>query len=556
MKFSKKNIWNILLVFFGILVLNFLGSKFYFRIDLTQDKRYTLSDPTLNKLEKITTPIIIDVLLDGNFPPEFKRLQVETRQLLEEFAAKNPNIKYQFIDPLADEENTDAVIAQLQQLGLTPTQVTVNEGGKVSQELIFPWAIANLDNQSVKVPLLKNKLGASTEERVNNSVQHLEYAFTDALTKLTIKNKKKIAILKGNGQLDDIYIADFLTALRDYYSIAPFTLDSVASNPKKTLTQLQNFDLAIVAKPTKPFSEEQKHVIDQYVVNGGKMLWLIDQVAVEVDSLYNETGKTIALPRDLNLTDLLFKYGVRVNPSIINDLYFTQIVLASGEGNSSQYNPVPWVYHPMIISKNDHAINNNIEAVRLQFANPIDTLNNNIKKTVLLSSSPLSKTEGAPKQISLDIIMRPPNKETYTNGNKPVAVLLEGSFTSAYTNRVKPLKNIPHADTGKPSKMVVVSDGDIIKNQLNNGRPLELGYDKWTNNFYGNKEFLLNTVNYLLDDSGLLSIRTKKVSLAFLDTQKIAEEKTKWQLLNIISPLVIFGVFALFYFLVRRKKYT
>ena len=552
----KNNFVKILAVVVGLFLLNMLGNKLYKRFDLTKDKRYTLSQSTKTIIANIDAPIIIDILLEGNFPSEFKRLQSETKQLLEEFSAVNNNIKFNFVNPLEDETTTSETIAKLQSLGLMPTQVTAQENGKVSQEFVFPWAIANSKDKSVKIPLLKNKIGSSSEERSNNSIQNLEYAFADGLHKLTNTQKKKVAILKGNGELPDVYMADFLTTIRDYYNIAPFTLDSVATNAEKTLQQLHDFDLAIVAKPTKPFTEEQKFVLDQYIMNGGKMVWMLDQVAMEVDSLFNETGTSIALPIDLNLTDMLFKYGVRVNPSLVNDLYFTEIVLASGEGNNSQYNPIPWFYNPMVLSKNNHPINNNIEAVRLQFTNPIDTLSNGIKKTVLLQSSPLSKTEGTPATISLDIATKEPEKETYTHGNVPLGVLLEGSFTSAYKNRVHSLKALPSKEQSKNTAMVIIADGDIVKNQLRNGRPLELGYDKWTNKFYGNKEFLLNTLNYLLDDSGIINVRTKKVNIAFLDAQKLIDEKTKWQLVNVALPLIFFVVFGIAYNYMRKRKYA
>jgi gliding-associated putative ABC transporter substrate-binding component GldG len=554
---QKKYIVQIAGVIAVLAIVNIAAASFYKRFDLTKDKRYTLSETTNSVIKKVKQPVIVDVLLEGNFPAEFKRLQVETLQLLEEFSAKNKNIKFNFINPLESEADRQEVIGQLQSLGLTPTQVTVQDNGKVSQELIFPWAIANMGEQSVKIPLLKNKLGTNSQERVNNSVQQLEYAFTDALTKLTTTNKKKIAIIKGNGELEDIKIADFLSTIRYYYSIAPFTLDSVASNPERTLNQLKSFDLALIAKPTVAFTEEQKYVLDQFIMHGGKSVWLVDHVIMEVDSLYNETGKNIAVPRDLNLNDFFFKYGVRVNPALINDLYFTQIVLASGDGSGSQYNPVPWVYHPMVISKNNHPITNNIEAVRFQFTNPIDTVgNSSISKTVLLTSSNLSKVDGVPAQISLDITTKQPDQTKYNDGNKPLAVLLEGNFSSVYKNRVKPLKITNNLDDGQPSQMLVISDGDVIRNQLRNGRPLELGYDKWTNNFYGNKEFLLNAINYMLDHSGLVTIRTKKVNVAFLDTQKITDQKTNWQLLNLLAPIAFFIMFGLVYNFIKRKKYS
>lgn len=551
-----KKSWSSLLIAVVIWVVwNVLGTIFHTRIDMTEDKRYTLSTAALQSVGEFDSPVIIDVLLDGNLPPEFIRLKGETQQLLEEFAAENKNIKFTFVDPLEDAASLDAVMVDLQGLGLTPTQVTVEQNGKVSQEIIFPWAIVNYQQRTVKVPLLKNKLGATTEERVNNSVQHLEYAFANAFSQLNIKEKKRIAVIKGNGELEDIFMADFLTTIRDYYNIGAITLDSVANNPQKVLDQLKGFDLALVAKPTEAFTDEEKYIMDQYIVGGGKSIWLIDQVDMEMDSLFNENGTAMALPRQLNLNDFFFRFGIRLNPDLINDMYFTQIVLASGEGNDSQYNPVPWVYHPMVFSRNDHPINTNLEAIRFQFTGSIDTLPSAYRTHVLLQSSPLSKTDGVPRQISLDIINNPPDKELYTDGNKPLGVLVEGSFTSTFTNRVKPIKLKDFQENGPENKMIVIADGDIIKNQIRNGRPLELGYDKWTNSYYGNKEFLVNSLNYLLDDSGLINIRTKKVAIPFLDSEKIRDQKTKWQLINIGLPLGLTLIFGWAINAYRRKKY-
>ncbi len=428
-------VWAVVL----LLGINAVSALFYTRLDMTQDQRYTLSGPAVNTVENFNTEVVVDVLLDGRLPAEFERLKMETRLLLEEFRAANKNIRINFVDPLDGEDNPETVMANLQGLGLTPVNVTVEDKGSVSQELVFPWALVNYENNTVRVSLLKNKLGATSGDRVNNSVQNLEYAFADAFTKLGMKEKKRVAVIKGNGELEDIYMADFLTTIRDYYNIGAITLDSVENNAQGVLDQLKGFDLALVAKPTEAFSDAEKFVLDQYMVQGGKSIWLIDQVAMELDSLFNETGRAMALARDLNLDDLLFRYGIRVNPLLVNDLYFSQIVLATGEGNSSQYNPVPWYYHPMVFSRNNHPINNNLEAVRFQFANSIDTLANDYRKTILYASSPLSKTEGVPREIQLDIIQSPPNRETYTPGNHPMAVLVEGRFRSAYANRVPPI---------------------------------------------------------------------------------------------------------------------
>lgn len=551
----QKSFLSIGKAILALVVINVIGHYMYTRFDLTEDKRYTLSQPAISSVQDFENPVIIDVLLDGNLPPEFIKLKGETQQLLEEFASENKNIKFNFVNPLEEAEASENIIAELRKLGLTPANVTIEENGKVSQEIVFPWAMVNYNNTTIKVSLLKNKLGASTEERVNNSVQHLEYAFADAFVKLNIKEKKRVAIIKGNGELEDIYIADYLTTIRDYYNIGAITLDSVASNPQKVLDQLKGFDLAIIAKPTQAFTDAEKYVLDQYIVNGGKSIWLIDEVAIELDSLFNENGSAFALERNLNLNDFFFKYGVRINPVLINDLYFTQIVLASGEGNQSEYNPVPWYYNPMVFSRNNHPINNNLEAVRFQFANSMDTLPNPYKKTILYYSSPLSKTEGTPREINLNTINTPPKKESYTNGNQPLAVLIEGEFKSAFLNRVKPIALKGTMEKGEANKMLVIADGDLIKNQVKNGRPLELGYDKWTNNYFGNKEFLVNSINYLLDDNGLINIRNKKVTIPFLDEKKIVEEKSKWQYINIGLPVALILLFGWLFNAYRRKKY-
>lgn len=553
---KRKALDKVLKVFVLLILINILAGFFYVRFDLTEDNRYTLSEAALQAAAKFEDPVIIDVLLDGDLPSEFIKLKQEARQLLEGFSAENRNIKFNFVNPLEDLSQAEATVAQLQSIGLTPANITVEDNGKVSREILFPWAMVNHNNTTVKVPLLKNKLGATAEERINNSVQSLEYAFADAFTKLNIKEKKRVAVIKGNGELPDITMADYLTAIRDYYNIGVITLDSVAANPQKVLDQLKGFDLAIVAKPTEAFTEAEKYVLDQFVINGGRSIWLIDQVDIELDSLFNAKGSAVAYPRELNLKDFFFNYGVRINPVLVNDLYFTQIVLASGEGNNSQYDPVPWYYNPMVFSGNNHPITNNLEAVRFQFANTIDTLANPYKKTVLYWSSPLSKVESTPKELSLDVINTPPEKASYTNGNQPLAVLIEGDFTSSFTNRVKPVQLSGTREKATSNKMLVIADGDIVENQLRNGRPLELGYDKWTNNYYGNKEFLVNSINYLLDDTGLINIRNKKVVIPLLDQQKIADQKTKWQLINIGLPVLLTLVFGFIFYFVRKKKYS
>jgi ABC-2 type transport system permease protein len=551
----------LILVVIGLVLLNLFGSNFYHRFDLTQDNRYTLSEAAKETIATASSPIVIEVFLKGSYPPEFRRLAAETRQLLEEFKAYNPNISYEFINPLEDEDDPQAIQQQLFQMGLKPAQVEVKESGKLSTELVYPWALAYYNEKAVKISLLQNQLGATSEERVNSSIQNLEYAFADGFNKLTNPKSKKVAVLKGNGQLDDRYIADFFSTLREYYYIAPFTLDSAAVAPKRTLEQLNTFDLIVAARPTEAFSDSEKYILDQYTMNGGASLWLVDATETQRDSI---SDKTFAFGKDLNLTDFFFKYGVRINPNLVKDVFSAPIVLATGRENESQYNRYPWFFSPLSTSGNNHPIVTNIEAVKFGNASAIDTLPNALDKTILLSTSPMSKIVGLPYEIDLDkeipenlkVVNEGPDPSEYSAGELPLAVLLEGEFPSVFANRIKPFSLSEDKTKSSPTKMVVISDGDIIANQMDGNRPLELGFDKMTNTFYGNKEFLLNTVNYLLDDSGLINIRTKEIAVPFLDPQRTSEERSKWQLINILLPLGLLALFGIVFTYLRRRKYA
>lgn len=555
-KLFQNSISKVVIALVCLLAVNYIAKQWHTRIDLTQDKRYTLSEVSKKTLAKIQNPIVIDVLLKGNIPTEFKKLQTETIQLLDEYAAANNNIIVNFVNPLEGEEHPESVIQELINNGYQPLQITQNEAGKSSIEYIFPWAVISDGKKSERVRLFVNKLGATDQEQVQNSVQKLEYNFTDALYKFALDKKKKIAILRSNGALEDIYMADFLKTAREYYFIAPFTLDSVATNPEKTLHDLKKFDLLLVPKPTEPFTDAQKQVVDQYIMNGGRALWLIDNVAVSLEDMYKTGGMTMAMPINLNLTDMFFQYGFRINYTLVNDLYFSEIIVATGNGSQTRYMPIPWVYNPLVISSNNHLINNHLDAVRFQFVNSIDTLKNGVKKTVLLTSSPFSKADGTPREINLRFDPNNQNKEAYKHGNIPLAVLLEGEFNSVYKDRIRPINLKEKSDRSKLTKMLVVADGDIIKNDIDskNNIPLELGFDKWTSKYYDNKSFLQNALNYLLDDTEFLSLRNKKVQLAFLDKQKVAESVNSWQIKVFVYPLLLLILVMLSVLYFYRKK--
>ncbi|MFY7988663.1 MAG: gliding motility-associated ABC transporter substrate-binding protein GldG [Flavobacterium sp.] len=555
---KSKALKQLGIVFLAIIVINLISNFFFKRFDLTQDKRYTLSKTTLNIIKEVESPLYIEVYLEGNFPPEFKRLQNETKQLLEEFTAYNSNIIFNFKNPIEKEETRVEKMKEFYAKGMQPLSITVEDKGKQSQEVVFPWAQATYGDKFTKVALLKNLMGASTEQKVISSVQHLEFGFAEAINKISKEKQKKIAVIKGNGEILEPFMADFLRTVKESYYIGPFTLDSVAKQPTQTLEALKKYDLAVIAKPTEAFTEEEKQVLDQYIMNGGKTLWLVDVVSADMDSLYNETGTILAAQRELNLTDMFFKYGIRINPLLVKDEYATPIKLASGnQGSETQMQEYTWKFAPFIYPTSTNPIVKNMEGIKFEFASPIEILKNDIKKTVLLSSSEYSKTIGTPTPISLDIVTEETTPEEYEGkGLLPVAVLMEGKFKSAYQNRVLPFKDNSFQATGKDNKMIVISDGDVIKNQLDKGVPLELGFDKWTNQLYGNKEFLMNCVNYLLDDNGLINIRSKDVDLPLLNKEEVYKNYTTAQMVTVGLPIVILAIFGFLFTFLRKRKYS
>ena len=556
---TQQNIKTLGITIFVLIVLNVLGSLFFHRFDLTKDKRYTLSETSLEIVKQVKNPLSIKIYMQGDLPADFRRLQQETRQLLEEFQAYNSNIVFEFVNPMENGDENMDVVKSLYQKGLTPINITVDDKGKQSQAMVFPWAVAVYNNKEVNIPLLKNIMGSSTTQKVIGSIQHLEYSIADAINKIAKDKQKKVAIIKGNGELNEIHIAKLLRQIRESYYIGPFTLDSVAKNPTGSQKKIKKYDLAIIAKPTQAFSDVVKQVLDQFIMNGGKTLWLIDQVAADMDSLYNQAGATLAYPRDLNLNDMFFKYGFRINPDLVKDEQGSPIKLATGEqGSATQYQDFIWKYAPQVYPTSKHPIVKNLGGIKFDFASPIDTLKNGIKKTVLLQSSQYSRIIGTPAEINLNIVNEKTSPQDYLNkGNLPLSVLLEGSFHSAFENRVLPFKEGSFLAKGKPTKMIVISDGDLAKNQLDkNIMPVELGYDQRTGNLYDNKDFMMNCVNYLLDDTGLINIRSKDVNLPLLDKEKVYENYTLMQFITIGLPILILLVFGMVFTYLRKRKYS
>ena len=539
---------HITILIIALQLINWVSDYLYVRIDLTADKRYTLSAATETVLDEISDGIYITVYLEGEFPLEFKKLQDETVQFLEELQSENDNINFEFENP---NNQREALIKK----GMIPSQLTVEEGGKLSEAIIFPYAEIQYKDRSTIVSLLPSTVTVSQESQLQLAIENLPYNFTDALAKVSATKPKSIAYITGNGELPDLYVYSFLSELTSKYQLAKFTLDSVTNNPNRTSQDLNQFDAIIIAKPTQKFSESEKLVLDQFIMKGGKSLWMIDNVQADQDSLFTNS-RILAYPRDLNLTDQLFSYGVRINPNLIKDFYAANLKLVTGSsGNQNQYKNLKWVYHPLVSGNPYHPITTKLNQIRLQFPNQVDTLKNDISKTPLLISSPYSQKAGTPSIIELQSIAKEETKNDFKNGSQLLGVLLEGSFKSNYQNRTLPFQYSNFEGKSKATKMVIIADGDIGKNQIARNRPLDLNRDKWTNQQFGNKEFLVNTMDYLLDDIGLLDLRNKTIQLRFLNKQKAFEERGFWQIINIAVPLLILGIFGLLFQFLYKKSY-
>ena len=552
-----------------VLLVNIIGGLKFFRIDLTAEKRYTLSDATLNMLESIQDVMLVKVYLAGEFPAGFQRLETETKQMLDEFRAYNPNIQYTFLDPSnnSTEEETTTQYQQLQFKGLKPYQLTIKNSDGNSVKTIFPGAVLNYGEKEAAALLLLDQIGASPENQINSSIENLEFTLANAIRSLVAEEKPLVGFLQGHEELGPKDIADFAKSISANYSANLFNIrefKSDSSGESLSIAQqqirLNRFDAMVIAKPQKGFNNLDKYLLDQFIMNGGKTIWLLDAAVASMDSLSN-ASQFMSLPLfdRLQLNDMLFKYGVRVNTDLVTDLV--------GAGVNDQKKIRPWVYFPMVMPQVNHPIAKDLNAIWLRFASSLDTvMAAGIKKTVLLKSSPYSARLATPHIVSLGKLYDPPPRRQFREAGIPLAVLLEGKFSSVFKNRLSPkvgAENLKTKEESSQNQMLVVADGDIILNQFNlvnpnipKGAPLPLGYDQYTNTQYGNKDFLVNTLDYMLDDKGLIAIRSRELKIRLLDLEQIKEERLYWQLLNTIVPLLLLILMALANTGWRRKKYV
>ncbi len=575
---KTKNIRQQQLISFGliiaiILILNVIGGYIFTRFDLTSEKRYTLSPATKDVLAKLDDIVYFKIYLEGDFPAGFKKLRKETKEMLDEFRAYNPLISYEFINPTAnaDAQERNETIKDLASRGLEPTELQLRTNDGLEQKVIFPGALVMYRDKELPLDLLDNQLNVSPETVLNNSIQNLEFKLADVIQKLSQLQKPQLAFIDGHGELSQSETYDIVQTLKQNYVVTHITIGGQISaltrrtepDSKGNVRILPNFAAIIIPRPTLPFDEKDKFIIDQYIMYGGKVLWLIDPVLASMDSLQmNES--TVGVDLNVNLDDQLFKYGVRLNRNLVLDLNSASIPLRTGQvGGQAQIEFFRWNYFPLLNHASSHPIVRNINSLKADFVSSADTVSADfIKKTPLLKTSDYSRLSGTPVLISLAMLRDKADERLFNRKGQTVAWLLEGQFSSLYANRVSPEitdnKEIGFLEQSKPTAMIVVADGDIIRNQFHvpQGYPLPLGFDQYTRRTYGNKDFILNAISYLADDSRLVSIRSRELKIRTLDMSKVNSNRLFWQVLNTAGPVLIIFVFGLVMAMLRKRKYA
>ncbi len=541
----------------GILLFNFTAQRFFFRLDLTQEKRYTMSPATKTLLRDLKQPVTITVYLTGDFPPAFRRLEQGVRETLTEFQVYGgANLNYIFIDPSAasTEAARNQFYASLVKKGLKPTNLGATENGKRVEKIIFPYAVVSVGGHDKSVLLLRGNQAAPADVRLNQSIEGLEYELASTIRTLVPALRKRIGVVEGHGELTNVQAGDILGTWQQQYDVFRVTLSKV-----KDLSAL---DAIVVAQPKTPYSEDDKFKLDQFITQGGRAMFFVDALRVDLDSV-SRNGAALATPYNLNLDDLFFKYGLRLNQNLLLDLNSGQIPLVTGlDGNKPKIEPMPWQLYPLINKFSPHPITRNLDAVYLKFTGNLDTVKaTGIRKTALMTTSRYTRVLPAPVPINFNDARLEPNPKLYQKGFQPVAYLLEGQFTSLFANRARPgtLEFQPEkSPTAKPSKILVLADGDFIRSEIDpkTGNPYRLGFDRLANTEFANRELVLNATDYLLDETGLIAVRGKQITLRPLDKVKLAEQRRRWQLLNLGAPLLLLGLFGALRAWRRKRRYA
>lgn len=562
----KKYIQRALVIILVLIGVNIAAAYFHGRWDLTAEKRYTLTNGTKQLLRQLNSPVDIEVFLKGDYPATFKQLAQSTQELLDEFREYGKqNIRVTFINPgqgLSDSARMK-FFGELTAQGIMPFNMKVQEDANdsYSEKLIFPGALVHYKGKTIGVNLLKNQGGQDPMQTMNSSEALLEYQFANTISKLQEEKKPLIGYMLGHGESLGAEVYDALTTLQAGYGLDTLTLQSVPAIP-------HDFNIILFAKPAAAFSDQDKLKIDQYVMNGGRVLWFLDETNAAMDSLH-QRSEFLAFDRGLNLEDLLFRYGVRINQDLVQDLQSDIVPLVVGNvGNRPQIQPVPFPYFPMLTPTGAHPIVKNMDMVLSRFVSSMDTVKvEGVKKTILLTTSRSSRRVRIPAQVSWDIVKTKPNIREYREQHIPAAVLLEGHFTSLFRNRLdqatmaafQQASGHPFRETADTAnQMIVVSDGDLIANAVSRkDGPLQMGINEFNPGFaFANKEFFLNCLEYLSGKSGMMESRNKELALRLLDAEKIKKEKTKWQAICFLVPIGLVLLFAMVFQFVRQRKFA
>lgn len=560
---KKKDIRSFLFVVLSIIALSVFSIYFFSRWDLTSEKRYSISDNTKKMLKDLNEDTHVLIYLDGDLNSGFLRLKKATKELLDEFKVHaKKDFSYEFINPSAaiSQEERNNKYAQLEARGLRASVVyDKDDEGKAIQKVVFPWIEIVYDADTIPVNLLKNNPRFSGSQNLNNSIESLEFELTDALRLKTIKDIKKIAFIEGHDEFETEFIHEASIALNRYFQIDRGRLGNDPSI-------LDDYKAIIIAGPQTAFSEQEKFVIDQYIMKGGRVLWLLDGVRISMDSLSTQ-GSTPAIPLNVNLDDQLFKYGVRIVPVLLEDMQSIKIPMnVAREGDAPQFEAMPWYYSPLLLTSPEHPVTRNLMEVKADFASALDlsvSENPKINKRVLLVTSNATHATMTPAQIDLNTMYDMDSKTYFTRGYIPVAVALEGEFSSVFTNRLVPqgiVGNQKITTESKPTRMIVIADADIIRNDVQgygqNAQILPLGLDRYTGQEYGNKKFILNAMLYLADDDGWLQLRAREFKLRLLNKKEVVAGKKMWQIINVVLPLILLLIFALVYTILRKRHYS
>jgi len=578
MKNERKNLKKNQLISFGItltiiIVVNIIASFVYTRFDLTSEKRYTLSDTSKEILRNLDDYVYFRVYLEGEFPAGFKKLRKETKEMLDEFRAYSKFVDYEFINPSEsnDAAERNETYKLLYQSGLNPTELAIKTNAGAQQLVIWPCALVSYQEKEKPLDLLDTGVGESSSQALNNSAQNLEYKLISAIKELSQERKSNIAFIEGHGELNENEVYDITRTLQKKYNVKRVTLDeqitalnSRTETKDSSIVINSNYDAIIIAKPTKPFSEKDKFIIDQYVMHGGKVLWLIDPVSATMDSLQTSES-TIGNALDINLDDMFFKYGLRLNKNLLLDLNSAKIALRTGQmGGQAQIEYFNWYYFPLLNAASDNSIVKNINPLKADFVSSIDPVisDSDVQKIPLLKTSNYTNIAAAPAYITLGMLRQAPDQRMFSQKSQNVAYLLKGEFESLYSNRmtseIVESKEIGFKTSSEPTSMIVVADGDLIRNQFHipKGYPLPLGFDQYTQITYGNKDFIENAVSYLVDGEGLIEVRNRELKIRLLDANKINNDALIWQVVNVLLPSVVVIIFGIVLAIIRKRRFT